>query len=163
MTDDLVHVPVLLAETRRYLALRPGAHCIDCTANGGGHTAALLADTAPDGVVLGIDRDPDILTRLHARLGDFVTSGRLLLERANFADLAELIAARHFPPADAILFDLGVSSYHFDASGRGFTIARDEPLDMRSAPTARSASLRASPDPSRPSAGPCHCAARRTS
>ncbi len=29
------------------------------------------------------------------------------------------------------MFDLGLSSWHYEASGRGFTFQKDEPLDMR--------------------------------
>lgn len=131
MTTEFVHVPVLLAEVLQHLSLRPGGRCIDATVNGGGHTAAILAATAPDGVVLGIDRDPEVLEALRARLAAPIAAGRLQLAPGNFADLERLRIAQAFPPADAILFDLGVSSFHFDVSRRGFSYMRDEPLDMR--------------------------------
>lgn len=130
MTEN-VHVPVLLAEVIEHLAPRPGARCIDATVNGGGHAAAMLAAIAPDGLLLGIDRDPEVLAGLRARLGPDIAAGRLRLAAGNFADLGALIAAHAFPSADAVLFDLGVSSFHFDLSGRGFSFMREEPLDMR--------------------------------
>lgn len=128
---EVVHVPVLLAETVEALALRPGGHWIDCTADGGGHTAALLARSAPDGRVLAIDRDPELVEHLHRRFCAEVDSRRLVVECGSFANLAAILERQRFPPADGILYDLGLSSYHFDRSGRGFSFRADEPLDMR--------------------------------
>jgi 16S rRNA (cytosine1402-N4)-methyltransferase len=126
-----VHVPVLLDAVLAQLALRPGARCIDATIDGGGHTAALLAATAPDGMVLGIDRDPHVLAALRDRLAGPLAAGRLRAVHGNFCHLGALAAANGFRAVDAVLFDLGVSSYHLDASGRGFSTRRDEPLDLR--------------------------------
>ncbi len=129
------HAPVLVAEVLEHLHLRPDASCIDATVNGGGHAAAILQATAPTGRVLGIDRDPELLMALRARLGGEIESGRLQLASGNFSELSRIVAARHFGPADGILFDLGLSSFHLEESGRGFTFAHDEPLDMRFDPT----------------------------
>src|ERR1700687_4791881 len=132
--DGAIHVPVLLRPLLDHLQLAPGARCIDATIDGGGHTRAILESTAPDGEVLGIDRDPELLTAVRRSLADAVDAGRLHLASGNFRELTRIAAARHFMPVHAIVIDLGVSSYHFDASGRGFTFRRDEPLDMRFAP-----------------------------
>lgn len=130
MTEP-VHIPILTAELLELLELRPGDSCIDATVNGGGHTAAMLERTAPDGRVLGIDRDPGVLARAHERHADAIACGRLTLAHGNFRDLGEIAAAHGFAAVRAALFDVGVSSYHFDASGRGFRFAENEPLDMR--------------------------------
>jgi 16S rRNA (cytosine1402-N4)-methyltransferase len=113
------------------LQLEPGARCIDATIDGGGHTAAILEATAPNGEVLGIDRDPELLTAVRRRLADAVDAGRLHLASGSFCELTRIATARHFAPVHAIVFDLGVSSFHFDVSGRGFSFMRNEPLDMR--------------------------------
>ena len=126
-----VHTPVLVESLLSYLDLSPGARCIDATIDGGGHTAAILARTAPDGQVLGIDRDPELLTAVRRTLADAVDAGRLLLASGNFRELTRIATVRHFAPVHAIVIDLGVSSFHFDSSGRGFSFMRDEPLDMR--------------------------------
>ncbi|MBP1688312.1 MAG: Ribosomal small subunit methyltransferase [Deltaproteobacteria bacterium] len=126
-----VHVPILTSVLLDLLQLRPGARCIDATIDGGGHTAAILEQTAPDGKVLGIDRDPELLTAVRQRLADAVDAGRLLLAVGNFRALTRIVTVRHFAPVQAIVFDLGLSSFHFDVSGRGFSFMRDEPLDMR--------------------------------
>jgi 16S rRNA (cytosine1402-N4)-methyltransferase len=135
MLADWAHTPVLLDEVVEHLRLRPGAHCLDATINGGGHAAAILAATAPTGRVLGIDRDPQVLNLLRSRLSAEIESGRLEVVIGNFRDLAEILAGRDSPRLDAALFDLGISSFHFDASGRGFSFGKDEPLDMRFDPT----------------------------
>jgi 16S rRNA (cytosine1402-N4)-methyltransferase len=129
--DEPVHLPVLTAAIVEYLQLAPGARCIDATIDGGGHTAALLEHTAPDGVVLGVDRDPELLTAVRRRLHAAVDAGRLLLASGNFRELTHIAAARHFTGVQAIVFDLGLSSFHLDVSGRGFSFMRHEPLDMR--------------------------------
>jgi len=126
-----VHQPVMLAEVVEHLVRRPGGRYVDATIDGGGHTAAILDHSAPDGRVLGLDRDAGMLARLRERLSAAVASDRLVLVNGTFADLAEIVDAAHFGPVDGVLLDLGLSSYHFDASGRGFSFARTEPLDMR--------------------------------
>lgn len=126
-----VHVPVLLDAVVAHLNLRRGAHCIDATIDGGGHAAAVLETSAPEGLLLGIDRDPQLLIALRTRFAAEIEGGRLKLANASFRDLGRIVADQQFPPADAVLFDLGVSSFHFDRSGRGFATMHDEPLDMR--------------------------------
>jgi len=113
------------------LQLGSGARCIDATIDGGGHTAAMLERTAPDGQVLGIDRDLELLIAVRRTLGDAVEAGRLHLAAGNFRELTRIATARHFAPVQAVVFDLGLSSFHFDVSGRGFSFMCDEPLDMR--------------------------------
>ncbi len=135
--DAPVHRPILTAELLQLLALTSGARCIDATIDGGGHTASILEQTSPDGQVLGIDRDPGLLTAVRARLAAAVEAGRLHLASGNFCELTRIATTRHFTDVDAVVFDLGVSSYHFDVSGRGFTFMRDEPLDMRFDPDDR--------------------------
>ena len=129
--DAPVHRPVLIAEILNLLQLSPGVRCIDGTIDGGGHTAAILERTAPDGAVLGIDRDPELLTAVRRRLAAAVDAGRLQLASGNFRELTRIAAARHFESVHAIVLDLGLSSFHFDVSGRGFSFMRNEPLDMR--------------------------------
>jgi 16S rRNA (cytosine1402-N4)-methyltransferase len=130
-----IHRPVLTAQLLELLRLTPGARCIDATIDGGGHTAALLERIAPSGEVLGIDRDAELLTAVSVRLAAAVDAGRLHLARGNFRELTRIATSRHFAPVHAVVLDLGVSSYHLDVSGRGFSFMRDEPLDMRFDPT----------------------------
>ena len=51
--------------------------------------------------------------------------------KGNFEDIKKIATENGFEKVDGILFDFGVSSYQLDNSGRGFSIRRDEELDMR--------------------------------
>ncbi len=135
MSNAPVHIPILTAELLDLLQLEPGARCIDATIDGGGHTAAMLERIGPTGRVLGIDRDPELSTAVRIRLADAFDSGRLQIATGNFSEITRIAQSRQFTGVQAILFDLGVSSYHFDVSGRGFAFMREEPLDMRFDPT----------------------------
>lgn len=125
------HVPVMLAEVLKFLQPEPGGHYIDGTLGGGGHTAALLAQSAPTGVVLGIDTDTQALTRVSERLADEVRWGRLLLMQGNYSDMADLAGQADFLPVQGILLDLGFSSDQMEDPERGFAFSTDGPLDMR--------------------------------
>lgn len=125
------HVPVMLEEVLRFLQPRPGGHYIDGTLGGGGHTAALLERSAPDGKVLGIDTDVQALARVGEQLSDYVRNGRLVLVHGNFAELARIVNEAGFVSIQGVLLDLGFSSDQMDDPQRGFSFSADGPLDMR--------------------------------
>jgi 16S rRNA (cytosine1402-N4)-methyltransferase len=102
---------------------------IDGTVGMGGHAAALLETTGPEVRLLGLDVDPEALARARARLDGF--GPRVRLRRADFRQLETAAHAEGVEQAQAVLLDLGVSSYQLDASGRGFSFQGEEPLDMR--------------------------------
>ncbi len=126
MGSDAGHVPVLLAEALELLAVRPGALCVDGTVGLGGHAAAVLRASSPDGRLVGFDRDGETLAAAQARLAEFGT--RVRLEQADYREIPERLAGE---TPDAILLDLGVSSVQLDDPGRGFTFQAEGPLDMR--------------------------------
>lgn len=125
------HTPVLLPEILEGLRIQPGQLMIDGTLGGGGHTAAFLAHSAPSGRVLGIDADPAAIRRNSQRFAAELASGRLTLAQGNFGDITELAHAHGFTTVNAILLDLGVSSFQLETPERGFSFAHDGPLDMR--------------------------------
>jgi 16S rRNA (cytosine1402-N4)-methyltransferase len=125
------HVPVMLEEVLRFLEPRPGSHYIDGTLGGGGHTAAILEHSAPDGRVLGIDTDMQALGRVRERLSEYVHNGRLVLRHGNFAELARIADEAGFASAQGALLDLGFSSDQIEDPQRGFSFSVDGPLDMR--------------------------------
>lgn len=127
------HVPVLLDEVLTLLRVRAGGQYIDATVGGGGHAAAILAASAPDGRLLGLDRDPAALDAARARLAAY--GERVRLVHASFSELARQARIHGFAPADGVLFDLGVSSLQFADERRGFSFSADEPLDLRFDPT----------------------------
>ena len=129
------HIPVMLAEVLHGLALQPGMLVIDGTLGGGGHTAVMLTQTAPTGRLLGIDADPAAIRRVALKLAEAVTSARLTLAQGNFGNLATLALQHGFTAVDAILLDLGLSSFQLETGERGFAFSQDGPLDMRFDPT----------------------------
>ena len=127
------HRPVLLADVIAALQPRPGGRCkyLDGTFGGGGHTRALLASSAPDGIVLALDADPAAVDRAFALRQDPAIGERLIPVHANFADLATVAQDRGVAPLDGILLDLGLSSFQLDQPERGFAFRHEGPLDMR--------------------------------
>jgi 16S rRNA (cytosine1402-N4)-methyltransferase len=122
----LVHKPVLVAETLELLAVRGRGLYVDGTLGTGGHAAAILQRSAPDGRLLGLDRDVEALEHAKQALAPFGT--RAELRHADYRRLPELLAGRR---PDGILLDLGVSSLQLDVPERGFSFRADGPLDMR--------------------------------
>lgn len=126
------HVPVLYREVLAGLDVRPGGRYVDCTAGSGGHAAGILAASAPDGVLLALDTDPEAIRRTRDALGSAGT--RLRLVQENFRDLAAVARREGWSTVDGILFDLGVSSPQIGTPARGFSFQEDGPLDMRMDP-----------------------------
>ena len=116
------HSPVMLDEVLAALMPRDGGHYVDGTFGGGGYSRAILE--AADCKVLGIDRDPDAISRGQELVRQF--EGRLTLIRGEFSHMD-----RFAGPSDGVVLDLGVSSFQFDEPERGFSFRDDGPLDMR--------------------------------
>jgi len=124
-----VHEPVMVAEVVRALGCHAGGFWVDATLGAGGHAAAILERSSPDGFVLGIDRDTEILGLAAARLAAY--TGRFELVHGNFGDLSAILARAARGLADGLLIDLGLSSLQLDVPERGFSFRSDAPLDMR--------------------------------
>ena len=122
----MAHIPVLTKEVLEYLNIRPGSRIIDATLDGGGHARAILA-AQPEAKVLGIEWDPKLFEEVSAGLKD---KANMILVNDSYTNLARIIQEHDFIP-DGIIFDLGLSSWHYENSGRGFSFQRDEYLDMR--------------------------------
>jgi len=131
---NFVHTSVLLQECLRFLAPEtPYPLLIDGTLGEGGHTEAFLS-RFPQLRTIGIDADPAIQAKAKVRLAPFGDRVRFFL---GWSD--EFFS--HYPPdtpePSLILFDLGISLFHYRESGRGFSFQADEPLDMRINPNER--------------------------
>ena len=127
MENDFSHRPVLLEATLEALQVRPGGRYLDGTLGGGGHSQAILNAAGPDGMLVGIDRDPNALAAATARLAYF--GDRFVSIRGRFGDMASLTS--QWAPFDGIILDLGVSSPQLDRPERGFSFRADGPVDMR--------------------------------
>lgn len=123
------HVSVLRTEAVSMLNCAPGKTIVDCTLGGSGHAAAILEKILPDGVLLGIDQDVQAVE--NARQVLFAHSSNVYLVHDNFVNLPSILSRIDIGAVDGILLDLGLSLYHIQDSGRGFTFGDDQPLDMR--------------------------------
>ena len=132
---EFSHVPVLFRETVESLSVRPDGVYADCTAGGGGHSAA-IAEKLTTGRLIAIDRDPDAIETLMARFAD---NPAVTVVHDTFQNVG-LIRAAYAPEGfDGVLADLGVSSHQLDTPERGFSFHTDGALDMRMSQTGKSA------------------------
>jgi 16S rRNA (cytosine1402-N4)-methyltransferase len=119
----------MTAEVLDGLAVRSGATFVDGTVGSGGHAAAVLEASAPDGRLLGIDLDREAVER--ARMALAHLGSRAVLVRGTYGDLARLAERHGFAPADGVILDLGLSSDQLADPERGFSFQETGPLDMR--------------------------------
>jgi len=131
----MAHVPVLLKEVIDYLNPQANENFIDATVGEGGHALTILKLIEPNGRLLGIDLSKEII-RIIAKIKNEneKLKDRLILVNDSYANLEKIVSKNDFKPVHGILFDLGMCSWHLEASGRGFSYLRDEPLDMRFTP-----------------------------
>ena len=125
---EFSHKPVLLREVIDMLALKEGMTVIDGTLGGGGHSAEILRIIGKSGKLIGIDRDNDALEFCKKK---FSGCESFIPVKANYSDMKEVCRELGVEHVDAILLDLGVSSYQLDNAERGFSYMHDCALDMR--------------------------------
>lgn len=123
------HEPVLVDEIVFWLRCKPGGVYVDCTLGYAGLATRILHRTAPDGILIGIDRDEHALHASRARLEAVMP--RVYLRHGNFSEIKTVVAESGFQHVDGVIFDLGVSSPQLDRPERGFSFRDDGPLDMR--------------------------------
>ncbi|MGV3504122.1 MAG: 16S rRNA (cytosine(1402)-N(4))-methyltransferase RsmH [Adhaeribacter sp.] len=119
------HNPVLLKESVDALAIKPAGLYVDVTFGGGGHSA-VIASQLSTGHLYGFDQDTDAEQEAQK-----LNSSAFTFVKANFRYLKKYLRLYGVKQVDGILADLGVSSYQFDTSERGFSTRFDGPLDMR--------------------------------
>ncbi len=127
------HTPVLLDEVLEQLDPTAGGVYADVTLGGAGHAKAILERSSPDGRLIGTDRDPSALEAARTALSGF--GERATLRKARIGELRDVLASLEIENVDAVLADLGVSSVQLDRPERGFSLAKDGPIDMRMDPT----------------------------
>ena len=125
------HIPVLLNEIVDAVGAKEGDIVIDGTFGGGGYTKAILDKAKCQ--VFGIDRDPDAIER-GKQLSEQL-DGRLTMFEGCYGDMAALVNQK----VNAVVLDIGVSSFQIDEADRGFSFREDGPLDMRMAQSGESA------------------------
>ena len=129
MIDTHLHRPVMVEDVLDYLNLQSGQIILDCTVGGGGHASGILDKIKPDGFLIGIDKDMEILQTAKQALSK--TTGKFKLYHADYSDIDEVLRQAEVDKVNGVLLDLGVSSLQFDQADRGFSFAKEAPLDMR--------------------------------
>ncbi len=128
MTDQS-HITVLLKEAVDALMTDPRGFYVDGTFGRGGHSARILEALAPEGRLLGIDKD---LTAVGVARERFGSDPRFAIAHGSFAELSDRVSqAGMAGQVQGVLLDLGVSSPQLDEAERGFSFMQDGPLDMR--------------------------------
>ncbi len=125
----ILHIPVMHKEVLEYLNLKPGKTVVDATVSTGGHSNHILRCITPGGRLIGIDKDNESLKICQDRLKEFKGAYQLLY--GDFRDINKILRKINVTKVDAILFDLGVSSYQLADAQRGFSFQSEGPLDMR--------------------------------
>src|SRR3989338_1647544 len=126
-----MHIPVLLNEVIEHLNPKPCGKFIDATIDGGGHALAILERVVPEGKLLGIEWDSRLLGDMSARISKTEFKENIILINESYVNLKQVAEQNNFIGVDGVLFDLGLSSWHLEVAGRGFSFQKDEPLDMR--------------------------------
>ncbi|MES3022357.1 MAG: 16S rRNA (cytosine(1402)-N(4))-methyltransferase RsmH [Pseudomonadota bacterium] len=126
---EFLHRTVLLDEAVDALALdgaRAAGVYVDGTFGRGGHSRLILSRLAPQGRLVGFDKDLQAIATAE-RMGD----ARFEIVHDSFASMRGQLGARGIERVDGILLDLGISSPQVDDAARGFSFRNDGPLDMR--------------------------------
>ena len=124
------HYPVMLEETVEALDLKGAETVVDATFGGGGHARRILGELGPEGRVTSIDLDPEAAARAEGLAEE---DRRFTFRPGAYDEVLEGLVAEGIN-VDAVLFDLGLSSYQIDQAMRGFSYVREGPLDMRMDP-----------------------------
>ena len=125
------HTPVLVNEAIELLEPKNTGVYVDGTVGLGGHAAAVLQASAPNGRLIGIDLDLGALAVAKETLHSY--RGRWTLIQGNFARLDRVLGKHSVTAVDGIILDLGASSLQLDTSSRGFSFTHAGQLDMRMA------------------------------
>jgi 16S rRNA (cytosine1402-N4)-methyltransferase len=121
------HIPVLLPEVLEGLAIRPDGIYVDGTVGGAGHSREIASRLHGEGMLIGLDRDPDAVEAATERLRGLPAK----VIHSNYSKMQEVLSGMGISAVDGILLDLGVSSHQLDEAQRGFSYRTDAPLDMR--------------------------------
>ena len=122
------HITVLLNEAIEYLNIKEDGIYVDCTLGGAGHSSLILSKIK-SGHLYAFDQDSYAINVAKERL-DKISSNYTII-KSNFVNIKEELEKRGVSKVDGILYDLGVSSFQFDDTKRGFSYNSDALLDMR--------------------------------
>jgi 16S rRNA (cytosine1402-N4)-methyltransferase len=122
-----VHQPVLLREVIQSLELKPGLVVVDGTVGAGGHSRKILDRLGETGRLIGLDRDPMMLSFAETKLNQTHCD----LRQASYIEIPRILEELNLAEVDRILLDLGLSSDQLADDSRGFGFDATGPLDLR--------------------------------
>ena len=128
MRQVYFHEPVLAETVVDYLIISGSGTYVDCTLGGAGHAELILQKLQGNGILVGIDADPDALIFSREKLGKY-SNVRIL--RGFFDQLDVLLMQENLLPVQGVIMDLGISSFQIDAAEKGFSFQSEGRLDMR--------------------------------
>jgi len=128
-----IHKPVQLKNVIDYLSPLEGEIVVDATAGEGGHTKALSEKVGGSGIVIALEKDPIYFQKLKETIRNYKN---VRIFNCNYIEISTVLKELGIEKAGRILFDFGISTFHIEDSGRGFSFKREEPLDMRFNPDA---------------------------
>ncbi|GAB5046522.1 16S rRNA (cytosine(1402)-N(4))-methyltransferase RsmH [Thermodesulfovibrio sp. TK110] len=122
-----LHIPVMIKEVIELLNPVQDGIYVDATLGCAGHSLEIVKKLGPKGRLIGIDRDESAIEISKEILND----SRVILKKARFSQLKEVLKELYIDSIDGIIFDLGVSMLQLKNFSRGFSFYSDENLDMR--------------------------------
>ena len=132
MTVNTLHDPVLFEEVRDIYAAHTKKHIVvDATLWLGWHSRMLVNLQDSGDTFIGFDRDGENLEVARKYMEESPLKPTCHYIHSSFAGLAPELSGLGIESIDYILYDLWVSSVHYDRADRGFSLRFDGPLDMR--------------------------------
>jgi 16S rRNA (cytosine1402-N4)-methyltransferase len=127
------HQPVLVDEVIGWLVphVGVGGVFVDGTAGAGGHAVALARRLGPEGRLIGLDRDPEMLALARAAVQEAGIAAEVTWVHAAYRAIRQVLGGLGIDRVQGIVLDLGLSSDQLAREERGFSFAGDGPLDMR--------------------------------
>ncbi len=123
------HTPVMAKEVQEFLQLKPNDCIVDGTLGLGGHALSLIKVIAPAGRLIGIDRDKGSIQMARENLMEFSRQCEFIHD--DYRNIDVILDKLGIKEVNAVLLDLGISSYQLDNPERGFSFSAEGPLDMR--------------------------------
>lgn len=134
---DFIHQPVLLNKIIEILQPQTNDNFIDATFGEGNVSFVLTELIKPNGKILAFEWDPELYYQGLEKIKKLKMEKRIKLVNSNFKNIKKVVKQEGFSKIKGIVFDLGISKWHYQKSGRGFSFNKDEPLDMRINPRLR--------------------------
>jgi 16S rRNA (cytosine1402-N4)-methyltransferase len=126
-----MHQPVLLKEIIEILKPKENENFIDATFGEGNVSFEIAKFNKPDGKILAFEWDPELYKLGVEKIKNLKMENRIQLVNKNFKDIKKVVKESGFTKIKGIVFDLGISLWHYKKSGKGFSFQNEEPLDMR--------------------------------